>query len=134
MQGGFAYLAPYGLGRTPPIVRLAYPPVSPHPQTVPRWHRILNRLSFAYAFRPRLRSRLTLGGRAFPRKPWAFGEGDSHPFSRLLMPAFSLPTSPEALSSLPSPPWERSPTISVVSRQASVVSSYTVPVTGRVAC
>ena len=35
----------------------------------PRWHRILNRLSITYAFRPRLRSRLTLGGRAFPRKP-----------------------------------------------------------------
>ena len=27
---------------------------------------------------PRLRSRLTLGGRAFPRKPWAFDGEDSH--------------------------------------------------------
>ena len=69
VQGGFACLAPYRLGRTQPTVRLAYPPVSPLPQTVFRWHRILNRLSFAYALRPRLRSRLTLGGRAFPRKP-----------------------------------------------------------------
>ena len=25
-----------------------------------------------------LRSRLTLGGRAFPRNPWTFGGGDSH--------------------------------------------------------
>ena len=33
----------------------------------------------AYAPRPRLRSRLTLGGRAFPRKPRAFGAWDSHP-------------------------------------------------------
>ena len=33
------------------------------------WYRILNRLSIAYALRPRLRSRLTLGGRTFPRKP-----------------------------------------------------------------
>ncbi len=33
------------------------------------WHRIFNRFSIAYAFRPRLRSRLTLGGRAFPRNP-----------------------------------------------------------------
>ena len=34
---------------------------------------ILNQLSIAYAFRPRLRSRLTLGGRTFPRKPWVYG-------------------------------------------------------------
>ena len=34
---------------------------------------ILNLLSIAYAFRPRLRSRLTLGGRTFPRKPWVYG-------------------------------------------------------------
>ena len=34
-----------------------------------RWHWIVNQLSITYAFRPRLRSRLTLGGRAFPRKP-----------------------------------------------------------------
>ena len=42
------------------------------------WQRNFNRLSIAYAFRPRLRSRLTLGGRAFPRKPWTFGGRDSH--------------------------------------------------------
>src|SRR4029453_16625647 len=34
---------------------------------------ILNLLSIVYAFRPRLRSRLTLGGRTFPRKPWVYG-------------------------------------------------------------
>jgi hypothetical protein len=43
-------------------------------------------LSIGYAFRPRLRSRLTLGGRTFPRKPWAFGGRDSHPPFRILMP------------------------------------------------
>ena len=32
--------------------------------------------------RPRLRSRLTLGGRAWPRKPWVFGERDSHSLYR----------------------------------------------------
>ena len=32
-------------------------------------YRNINRLSIAYAFRPRLRSRLTLSGRAFLRKP-----------------------------------------------------------------
>ena len=34
---------------------------------------ILNLLVIAYAIRPRLRSRLTLGGRTFPRKPWVYG-------------------------------------------------------------
>ena len=33
----------------------------------------------AYASRPRLRPRLTLGGRAFPRRPRALGAGVSHP-------------------------------------------------------
>ena len=45
---------------------------------VVKWGRNLNRLSIAYVFRPRLRSRLTLGGQPFPRKPWAFGGEDSH--------------------------------------------------------
>ena len=38
----------------------------------------INPLSIDYAFRPRLRCRLTLGGRALPRKPWVFGVVDSH--------------------------------------------------------
>jgi hypothetical protein len=43
---------------------------------------LLTRLSIDYASRPRLRSRLTHGGFSWPWKPWAFGEGDSHPFYR----------------------------------------------------
>ena len=39
----------------------------------------INLLCIDYAFRPRLSSRLTLGGLAFPRNPWAFGGGVSHP-------------------------------------------------------
>ena len=39
---------------------------------VSRWYGNLNPLSITYAFRPRLRSRLTLGGRTFPRKPQTF--------------------------------------------------------------
>lgn len=35
-------------------------------------------LSIDYAYRPRLRSRLTLGGFTFPRNPWACGEQDFH--------------------------------------------------------
>lgn len=42
------------------------------------WHGILHPFPIGYAFRPRLRSRLTLGGRTFPRKPWASGGQDSH--------------------------------------------------------
>src|SRR5690606_26586051 len=44
-----------------------------------QWYRNINRLCIDYAFRPRLSSRLTLGGLAFPRNPWAFGGGVSHP-------------------------------------------------------
>ena len=43
-----------------------------------RWCRNINLLCIDYAFRPRLSSRLTLGGLAFPRKPWAYGGGVSH--------------------------------------------------------
>ena len=42
----------------------------------------INPLSIDYACRPRLRSRLTLGGLAWPRNPWSFGGGVSHsPFA-----------------------------------------------------
>ena len=40
--------------------------------------RNLNLLSIDYAFRPRLRSRLTQGRSALPWKPWIFGRKDSH--------------------------------------------------------
>jgi hypothetical protein len=39
---------------------------------------ILNLLSITYAFRPRLRGRLTLGGRTFPRNSWDYGVPNSH--------------------------------------------------------
>ena len=42
-------------------------------------HGILNRVCITYAFRPRLSSRLTLGGRTFPRKPWTYGGWNFHP-------------------------------------------------------
>src|SRR5205814_8297156 len=44
-----------------------------------RWYWNINQLCIDYAFRPRLSSRLTLGGLAFPRNPWSFGGGVSHP-------------------------------------------------------
>ena len=47
---------------------------------------ILNLFPITYAFRPRLRGRLTLGGRTFPRKPWDFGGRDSRPAFRYSCP------------------------------------------------
>jgi hypothetical protein len=46
------------------------------------WLRNIDLMSIDYGFRPRLRSRLTLGGRTFPRKPWVYGDRDSHPVYR----------------------------------------------------
>ena len=47
--------------------------------TIPYGYGNINPLSIDYACRPRLRSRLTLGGLACPRNPWSFGGGVSHP-------------------------------------------------------
>ena len=54
----------------------------PFAQTSHCWCRNINRLSIAYAFRPRLRYRLTLRRLPLPRKPWIYGERVSHPFYR----------------------------------------------------
>ena len=45
-------------------------------------YRNINLFSIGYASRPRLRSRLTLGRLALPRKPRAYGEEVSHFFCR----------------------------------------------------
>ena len=39
----------------------------------PRWYRNINLFPITYAFRPRLRHRLTLSRLPLPRKPWTFG-------------------------------------------------------------
>jgi hypothetical protein len=44
--------------------------------------RNINRISIDYAFRPRLRSRLTLRGLTLRRNPWTYGESVSHTFYR----------------------------------------------------
>ena len=91
---------------------IAYP-VPPSVKAVTTWYRNINLLSIAYAFQPRLRSRLTLSGRAFLRKPWAFGGGDSHPsfatHTGILTSKRS--TSPYGLASQP---LERSPTTDTI--------------------
>jgi hypothetical protein len=103
MGPGFAWSPSYTLTPGQPSPGITYPPASPHcfpPRSgsvrrTPKggqplsnydlewallwWYRNINRLCIDYAFRPRLSSRLTLGGLAFPRNPWAFGGGVSHP-------------------------------------------------------
>ena len=79
---GFACMQGSLLGRALPAARSAYPSASPLRSNNLRWYWNLYQLSIAYDLRPRLRSRLTLSGRAFLRKPWIFGGQDSHlPFA-----------------------------------------------------
>ena len=51
-----------------------------HPivQTLSNRYRNIHLFPITYAFQPRLRGRLTLGGLPFPRKPRVFGEPVSH--------------------------------------------------------
>ena len=97
---GFAWSPSYTLPPGQPTPGLTYPPASPlrypprdrsvRPEGQPlrnsdlgwartRWCWNINQLCIDYASRPRLSSRLTLGGLAFPRNPWAYGGGVSHP-------------------------------------------------------
>ena len=70
------------LRRAFPSARFHYLPVSLLHLGDYRWYRNFNRLSIIYVFRPRLRSRLTLGGRTFPRKPQTFdGEVSRFPLA-----------------------------------------------------
>src|SRR6185503_17977516 len=62
-------IAPKGTAPTLPLLGLARA----------RRYWDINQLCIDYASRPRLSSRLTLGGLAFPRNPWAYGGGVSHP-------------------------------------------------------
>lgn len=55
------------------IAILLHPRITPLPR-----YRNINLFPIDYAFRPRLRGRLTLGGLPWPRKPWAFGEEVFH--------------------------------------------------------
>src|SRR5208282_4643392 len=48
------------------------------PALTPAGAGIFNLLCIDYALRPHLSSRLTLGGRTCPRKPWVYGDQNSH--------------------------------------------------------
>src|SRR6516225_5494448 len=80
LNGRRIYLSPalHGYPRsTIAWVSLAYP-VPPSVIAVGTWYRNINLFSIAYAFRPRLRPRLTLSRLALLRNPWAFGGRVSH--------------------------------------------------------
>jgi len=64
-----------------------------------------------YAFRPRLRGRLTLIRFTLIRKPWAFGVQEFNLFYRVLMPASSLLSPPVILTNNLRRLIERSPSI-----------------------
>lgn len=76
----------------------------------------INPLSIDYALRPRLRPRLTLGGKACPRNPWSSGAHVSHvriaTHACILTPAPSTPVHTWA-----SPDTGRSPTHHPTRRQ-----------------
>ena len=107
-ESSICLLFTYSLGQAFPIVcvpSLLRPSIAQQKNG----YRNINLFSIAYAFRPRLRSRLTQGGRAFPWKPWSFGGQDSHlPFATHT----GILTSKRSSSPhvLPSTPLERSPT------------------------
>jgi hypothetical protein len=80
VPGGFACLAPHSLG--PPLPMGGRPSLLRPSITPAERYRNINLLSIGHAFRPRLRLRLTLGGRTLPRKPWVYGDRNSHPVFR----------------------------------------------------
>src|SRR5437588_8204111 len=53
-------------------------PRRPFGQAAPTWYGNSNPFAIDYAFRPRLRSRLTLSRRTLLRNPWAIGAEDSN--------------------------------------------------------
>ena len=113
--------ATLGLARTILSVRSPFLPRPPIGSNAAQWYRNINLSSIDYAFRPRLRVRLTLGGFTVPRKPWVCGEQDSHLLSRYL---FRHNHFQSVQVSLPSPftRLERSPTNEDDQRSSSVRS------------
>lgn len=68
LASGFTWTPPYTF--KPPSSRwMIYPSPSLRHITCQSWYRNINLLSIAYSLGPRLRTRLTLGGLTFPRKP-----------------------------------------------------------------
>ncbi len=106
---GFSYMPPSGLYALFGQCDCSSFRVPPSVITRSWWYGTINPLPIGYAFQPRLRIRLTLGGFTVPRKPWVFGEQDSHLLYRY---SFRHNHFQNVQVSLPSPftRLERSPT------------------------
>ena len=107
-DGGFACHPRY-LACTSSSSRWLQLPLSVIPSHIYGYREYLP-LSIDYAFRPRLRSRLTQSGRTFLWKPWVFGAWDSHPRSATHTGILSSMISTRPFGRT-SPFMERSPTI-----------------------
>ena len=105
-----------GASRTPP----GYPSPSPRRYGGASAVRECRPLRIGYASRPRLSSRLTLGGLAFPGTLGLTAAAFPTPLS-LLMPASSLPRGPPRSPSA-SPPAGSSPTTKIVRRFGATLS------------
>ena len=82
MSGGFTYQTAYALRLTHSTVSCLNLLRHSENQTSMGWYWNINQLCIDYSLRPRLSSRLTLGGRTFPRKPYPYGEQDFNLFYR----------------------------------------------------
>jgi hypothetical protein len=111
-----------------PIRPHAEPNPDPKTQTSPGWlvsedslwthqhgYGNINPLSIDYACRPRLRPRLTLGGRTFPRNPWSSGGRDSHSalatHACILTPTHSTPSSRRRFTACRTLPYPTTPKV-----------------------
>jgi hypothetical protein len=104
--------------------------VSPaSPGTRSRGHGNINPLSIDYACRPRLRSRLTLGGLTWPRNPWSSGGRVSHSafatHACILTPTPSTARSPHCFAECGTLPYPTPPTGSVATASAVRLSPAT---------
>ena len=106
----FDYRPAYAVTPGLPAPGFSLPTPSSHWSNGSTRYRNINLLSIAYAFRPQLRSRLTLRRLALLRNPWVFGGHVSH---MSFVTHASILTSHASTARLPRPlqsAWERSPT------------------------
>ena len=75
-----SFASRHGVGRFDPKVSPLVPPILGWART--RWYRNINLLCIDYASRPRLSSRLTLGGISLPQEPLGLRRRGFSPLSR----------------------------------------------------
>ena len=97
-------------------------PRHPIGKTDATWYRNINLFSIDYAFRPRLRSRLTLSRRTLLRNPWTIGGWDSHP-SFVTHASILTSQISTTVSTIASTLWERSPTAHWILRSNAPAAS-----------